>query len=365
MNDVDHPVVAQWLRVAGSFCDARLLRASGRRRAFGGCTRYEVDTVDVSARACFARPDRLFWRTNDWLQVHSLGQLLHHARSSGFDPDVLHGHFAAASRSLAATGRKLGIPVVISEHSSALTGGNAAKPMTRVRFEATKRAYEAAQLVLPVSQFLADRIRDAGFVTPLAVVPNPIDTKRFFPSETCDPNRIIVAGRLDPVKRLDLALRALAMVRGDRPMTTLVFAGLGPERSRLEQVAAELGLAGSVTFAGGLTPDALAGEMRRAAVLLSASVVETFGVVAAEALSAGCRVVVTPDTAISELAPEPHVFVAQGSTPRMIADALVQALSLPNVDRQQRHDHVHERYSIEAVASRLSEIYRCVTSAVV
>lgn len=55
------------------------------------------------------------------------------------------------------------------------------------------------------------------------------------------------AARFDAVKRLDVLLRAAAVVR---PAPTLALLGRGPEEGRLRALAAELGLGGRVRFAG-------------------------------------------------------------------------------------------------------------------
>ncbi|HUQ88273.1 MAG TPA: glycosyltransferase [Vicinamibacterales bacterium] len=57
-------------------------------------------------------------------------------------------------------------------------------------------------------------------------------------------------GRLDPVKNLQLLLKAHAIVRNKVSHAHTVIVGDGPERPALEAKAAELGIADSVTFAG-------------------------------------------------------------------------------------------------------------------
>src|SRR5687768_18516289 len=63
----------------------------------------------------------------------------------------------------------------------------------------------------------------------------------------------LCAGRLLPEKRLDLLLAAVAKLphaAGDRPLLSIV--GAGPERDRLGQLAASLGIAERVRFTGRL-----------------------------------------------------------------------------------------------------------------
>lgn len=58
------------------------------------------------------------------------------------------------------------------------------------------------------------------------------------------------AGRLDPVKSLQILLQAHAILAARHDNVRAVIVGDGPERAALEQLATELGIADSVSFAG-------------------------------------------------------------------------------------------------------------------
>ncbi|MEW1958154.1 glycosyltransferase [Kineococcus sp. NPDC059986] len=64
---------------------------------------------------------------------------------------------------------------------------------------------------------------------------------------------VVATGRLAPQKGYDLLLRAHARVVADHPHRVLVLND-GPERAGLQQLAAELGVTGSVEFAGADVP---------------------------------------------------------------------------------------------------------------
>ena len=57
-------------------------------------------------------------------------------------------------------------------------------------------------------------------------------------------------GRLVPIKRLDVLLRAMALLRDNRPRLRLIVVGDGESRSGLERLAGELQLGDLVTFVG-------------------------------------------------------------------------------------------------------------------
>jgi len=92
-----------------------------------------------------------------------------------------------------------------------------------------------------------------------------------------DVERMVVLGRLVPHKRVDVVLRALNTLRAERPDLHLDVCGQGPDRSRLESLAAQLGLDDRVTFHGYLSEEAKEKVLRRAALHVCASDVEGWG----------------------------------------------------------------------------------------
>ncbi|HSL52672.1 MAG TPA: glycosyltransferase family 4 protein [Candidatus Deferrimicrobiaceae bacterium] len=67
-----------------------------------------------------------------------------------------------------------------------------------------------------------------------------------------DPGALVLGtvARFDPVKGLDVLLRAFAQVLARRPNAQLLLVGDGPEAARLRDLAGALGLAGRAVFAG-------------------------------------------------------------------------------------------------------------------
>ena len=62
-------------------------------------------------------------------------------------------------------------------------------------------------------------------------------------------------GRLEPYKRVDVLLRAVARLAGSFPELSLVLIGRGSERPRLEALAAQLGLGARTRFTGFVSDD--------------------------------------------------------------------------------------------------------------
>jgi glycosyltransferase involved in cell wall biosynthesis len=101
---------------------------------------------------------------------------------------------------------------------------------------------------------------------------------------------LATAGRLVHEKNIPLLLRALVMLKGNRPVYLIVI-GEGPERRALETLATNLGLAGNVFFAG--FQENPYAYMRRAHVFVHTCLLEGFGNVMVEAMACGVPVIAT------------------------------------------------------------------------
>lgn len=88
----------------------------------------------------------------------------------------------------------------------------------------------------------------------IATIPNGVDLQRFGPRRRPEPEawRLGMVGRLDAVKDIGCALRAVARLRdeGKAEGLRLILVGDGPLGASLEAEARELGIAGQVEFAG-------------------------------------------------------------------------------------------------------------------
>ena len=120
---------------------------------------------------------------------------------------------------------------------------------------------------------------------------------------------VLSVGRLDRAKRNDLLLEAAALDPGLR----VVIAGDGPDRERLEALAAERGLNGRAEFAGRVDEAELASLYARCLAVYYAPVDEDFGMVPYEAFLSEKPVLTTTD------AGGPLEVVTDGRTGRVTA----------------------------------------------
>jgi glycosyltransferase involved in cell wall biosynthesis len=105
--------------------------------------------------------------------------------------------------------------------------------------------------------------------------------------------RFLYVGRLSPEKGLEDLLAAFRLVHTRHPDSKLELAGSGPMKDSLIERAAELGISANVTFLGSRDIEELAELYVGSDVLVLPSHSEPWGLVANEALSYGCPVIVS------------------------------------------------------------------------
>ncbi|MCC3777500.1 glycosyltransferase family 4 protein [Streptomyces sp. UNOB3_S3] len=102
---------------------------------------------------------------------------------------------------------------------------------------------------------------------------------------------VIAAGRLTPVKRYDVLVRAFARVVAERPDWRLRIYGAGAERATLRALIEKLGLYNHVYLMGPVSP--LEPEWVKGSIGAVTSSLESFGMTIVEAMRCGLPVVAT------------------------------------------------------------------------
>jgi glycosyltransferase involved in cell wall biosynthesis len=163
-------------------------------------------------------------------------------------------------------------------------------PQDRATIRALERldriALGEARKVFATSRNVAERLMISVGVE-AELLPHPPQQLAF---HTAEPERFVLSvNRLDRAKRIDLLIEA---AKSD-PNLRIVIAGEGPDRDRLEQLAA--GLNGQVEFTGRVDDERLADLYARCLAVYYAPVDEDFGMVPYEAFLSQKPVVTTLD----------------------------------------------------------------------
>ena len=224
-----------------------------------------------------------------------------------FSPDVLHVQcFSANGVYAAALSALMGIPLIVS-----LQGETVMDDQDIYQHSASLRAglragLRQARVVTGCSRFvLDDAVRRFGLAERRGVVvANGVEIGEHNPEVPLElPFRrfVLGLGRVVEKKGFDLLVDSFAPLAHDHPDLGLVIGGEGAARHGLLAQARALGLSERVVLPGTLSRGQIAWAMRNAQAFVMPSRVEPFGIVALEALEAGCPAVVSALGGASEI----------------------------------------------------------------
>jgi glycosyltransferase involved in cell wall biosynthesis len=207
--------------------------------------------------------------------------------------DVVHTHLYRASVQGRIAARLAGVRhVVATEHhlGTEVLEGRRVSPGLRALYRAGERL---GQVTVAPSAAIAGRLREWGVPDDrIALIPKALDATEFrFDQGVRDQVRARLGigpdvpliggvGRLEPGKRFDLLIRAVA----EAPDACLLLVGDGPARRALERLAVIEGVADRVLFAGEV---AHTREMLCAMDVFASPGAQTFGLATLEAIAAG------------------------------------------------------------------------------
>ena len=135
---------------------------------------------------------------------------------------------------------------------------------------------------------------------------------------------LMTACLLLPWKRVDRAVRALALVRQQMPEAALIVLGDGEERARLEGLAGELGVAGAVRFEGAVPQSEVIRYLWAADVFLSLNDLSNVGNPLLEAMACGKPIITIDNGATADLIRDDTGILLPSGEPQRVAEAVIR-----------------------------------------
>lgn len=239
-------------------------------------------------------------RPTSWRDALFLSRLLRRHR-----PDCIIGNFAAVNLCLL-LGWLHGTRVRVAWYHTmrqAIEADDSVPQWKWVWLKWRKRwVYRLATQIIANSRAAAADIQQVFGVVPAkcAVLPPLIPTPELV-NRVRQPNKIVCVGRVTTAKGTATLIRALPLIRQVCPDTFAKLIGDGPARKDCEALAASLGVSEACQFTGTLPLPEVLQEMASAAVCVSPSESEAFGLVNAEAQAVGTPVVASAVDGICEV----------------------------------------------------------------
>jgi glycosyltransferase involved in cell wall biosynthesis len=294
-------------------------------------------------------------------ELPALMRLARLIRAGGYD--VVHTHLYRSCIYGRLAARMAGTPVVVTtEHSIGETHLERRRMTLGVRalYLGTDLCSDAT---IAVSDAVAHRLTKWGVPDrKIEIIPNGLDFNRVaFDAAARDKIRdefnlprdayvVGVLGRLDPIKRFDLVIRAAAPLLDDRHR--LLIVGDGQIRPDLEAEVARHGVAELVTFAG--ERHDVAAMLSSLDLFIASSEQETFGLSVLEALANGIPALYTTCPALEGIETERARQIPgddEGMRQEIAAEMARGRRSRQGVPA------IREQYGIEAVTCRIDDLY--------
>jgi D-inositol-3-phosphate glycosyltransferase len=297
-------------------------------------------------------------------------------------PEVVHSHYWLSGSAGLIVKRKLGIPLANSFHTLGrvkdLAKRSDERPESEARIVAELEVIAESDCVVASTPLEAQELMEHYGADPTRLCTSPpgIDHSVFSPGDRSsarrsvgwDPDRIhaVFAGRIQPLKGVDVALEAAAIVARQVPGFRLSVIGGASGLSGDSEVArlrkrASLGdLSGVVDFHPPVPHVELAEYYRAADVVMLPSRSESFGLVAAEAQSCGVPVVAARVGGLEHVVSDGRSgILVEGWDPVDHAAAVVSIVTDPDLASRLSAEALRwsERFSWDSTANRFLELY--------
>ncbi|HMA36678.1 MAG TPA: glycosyltransferase family 4 protein, partial [Chloroflexia bacterium] len=231
--------------------------------------------------------------------------------------DLIHAHDWLVAFAAIAVKHSRRLPLLATIHATEMgrNQGHLGEEMQRDIHMAEWRLVYESWRTIACSQYMAWEVR-TYFDAPAAkidVIPNGVDPRpfdrltgqdlRWFRNSLATPHQKIVfyVGRLVWEKGLQVLVDAAPQIVSIYPDVRFIVAGGGDFRFELQRRAEERGVGGWFFFPGRISDDDRDRLYKVADCAVFPSLYEPFGIVALEAMAAGCPVVVSDTGGLSEV----------------------------------------------------------------
>ena len=316
----------------------------------------QIHDVPERRKMLGVKMPRLIYRHG--LRVSVFPQLEVKRALDEFRPDVVHVQVSdPIGLSVVWYARRRGIPVVTTEHNQpevitdSLKIGPLKKPVNVLLSNYFRNRQSKSDFVTMPTELAITKLIGKGskFPVPVAAVSNGVDLSSFKPGKVsreiydkygvdADVPVVLYVGRVDPEKKVELVIEAFKEARKDVPKMQLVIVGDGVDKVRLE---GKYGEADGVKMLGKVLPPDLYELYKMGSVFVTASPIETQGIVLIEAAASGMPLIAVNAGAVAEVCRdgENGVLCQPGSVDEM-AQAIVKVMS---------DDKLREKYSRRSV----------------
>ncbi|EMM70742.1 glycosyltransferase, group 1 family protein [Leptospira weilii str. 2006001855] len=237
----------------------------------------------------------------------------------------------------------------------------------KVILKISNNIYERCDLIISPSHLIEKQLREFGLKTKIAVISNGLDLTSFKGSikQLTSAPKLLHVGRISYEKNCDVILNAFKLIHDEIPDSTLTIIGDGPALPSLKIQARNLGVENAVTFTGFIKREQLPEEYPKYDLFLTASTMETQGLVILESIACGLPAVGVDSFAIPELIhDDKNGYIAKPFDVKGIAEKAVAILKDPPLYEKFSKESIRisKAHEMTVCVDKMEEVYQTVAS---
>ncbi len=224
--------------------------------------------------------------------------------------------------------------------------------------------YNRCDLVISPSHLIKKQLIEYGIEKPITVVSNGMDLKRFTGTTkefSGDAPKFLHVGRISYEKNCDVVINAFALILRHFPKATLTIIGEGPAIPSLQRQTEALSITASVEFKGFIPNAELHNVYPQYDLFLTASTMETQGLVVLESIACGLPAVGVDSFALPELIQDgKNGFIVPPFDSRGLAEKSIQLLSNPELYKKfsSASLEIASEHEMERCVNDMEEVYK-------
>ena len=273
------------------------------------------------------------------------------------NPDIIHVHSSIwAGVVVSEIAREKNIPYVITEHRGLFLKDKL--PYNEDLILKIKKALDFAVEVLVVSSAMKQKIKKYTSNS-ITILPNMVDVNFFKSIKKKNKEAkisLVSVGNLNKVKGFDILIKAFANIVATNKNVELKIIGIGEELSNLRALSVSLKIEKFIEFSGYKTKKELLEVYQNADILISSSIIESFGVVIIEAMSCGLPIVATNSGGPADIVNAENGFLAENKNANSLQTKIQLMIdNLSNFDASIIRANTIANYSEEVISRKLEK----------
>ena len=302
-----------------------------------------------------------------------------------FQPDVVHVQVSdPIGLSVVSYARHHDIPVVTTEHNQpeVLTEPLKVPRLVKKPIDALLASYFANRqsksdfVTMPTKQAIHNLLNGRDFKVPVAAVSNGVDLSEFRPGKAsssayekyevpADVPIVLYVGRVDPEKNVGVVLAAFSRALERVPEALMLVVGDGVDLVNLKKQARDLRILAKVKFLGRVTGEDLYEIYKMGTVFVTASEIETQGIVQIEAAASGLPLIAVDAGAVSEICVDNvNGFLCQPGNISEMAVAMAKILNDTDLRKKfsEKSLELAQEHDFERTLDKFINIYKKVVA---